>query len=40
MGGTVYATAEAVTQAGGVGLAAPCDHTDDAQTRALFARIQ
>jgi len=40
MGGTIYAAAEAVTQAGGVGLAAPCDHTDDAQTRSLFARIQ
>ncbi|HHY56482.1 MAG TPA: SDR family NAD(P)-dependent oxidoreductase [Chloroflexi bacterium] len=40
LGGTIFTAAEAVTQAGGVGVAVPCDHTDDAQTRALFARIQ
>jgi dehydrogenase/reductase SDR family protein 1 len=40
LGGTIFAAADAVTRAGGVGIAAPCDHTDDAQTRALFERIQ
>ena len=34
--GTVQATADAVTQAGGRGIAVPCDHGDDAQVAALF----
>lgn len=37
--GTVQATAEAVTEAGGLGLAAICDHRDDEQVGALFARV-
>ncbi|MBX3530689.1 MAG: SDR family NAD(P)-dependent oxidoreductase [Rhizobiaceae bacterium] len=37
--GTVGETAAAVDAAGGVGLAAVCDHLDDAQTEALFARV-
>ncbi|WP_048307068.1 SDR family NAD(P)-dependent oxidoreductase [Halomonas sp. PR-M31] len=37
--GTVGATAEAVTQAGGQGIAVACDHADDAQVEALFQRI-
>jgi NAD(P)-dependent dehydrogenase (short-subunit alcohol dehydrogenase family) len=37
--GTVEDTADAVTAAGGQGIAAPTDHTDDARVEALFARI-
>lgn len=37
--GTIHATAEAITAAGGVGIAVACDHGDDAQVAALFARI-
>lgn len=39
-GGTVLATAEAVTAAGGRGIALQCDHADDAQVRAAMARIE
>lgn len=37
--GTVQATAEAVTAAGGTGIAVLCDHADDAQTRRLFQQV-
>lgn len=37
--GTVLETARAVDAAGGTGVAAVCDHLDDAQTEALFARV-
>jgi len=37
--GTVGGTAEAVTRAGGRGIAVACDHADDAQVQALFERI-
>jgi len=37
--GTVAATAEAVTRAGGRGIAVACDHSDDAQVKALFQRV-
>jgi dehydrogenase/reductase SDR family protein 1 len=37
--GTVTETAEAVTAAGGLGVAVVCDHRDDAQVRELFARV-
>lgn len=37
--GTIGATAEAVTAAGGLGIAVACDHADDAQVAALFERI-
>jgi NAD(P)-dependent dehydrogenase (short-subunit alcohol dehydrogenase family) len=37
--GTVEDTADDVTARGGRGIAAPADHTDDAQTAALFARV-
>lgn len=37
--GTVQATADAVTRVGGQGMAAVCDHADDAQVAALFARV-
>lgn len=37
--GTVEATAQAVTEAGGKGVVAYCDHADDAQVEALFRRI-
>lgn len=38
--GTVGATAEAVTAAGGVGIAVYCDHANDAQVEALFKQIE
>ena len=38
--GTVHATAEAVTAAGGQGIAVACDHAVDAEVEALFARIR
>lgn len=37
--GTVEATAQAVTEAGGKGIAAYCDHASDAQVAALFEQI-
>lgn len=37
--GTVVETAEAVTAAGGKGIAVMCDHSDDAQVAALFEQI-
>ena len=36
----VEATARAVTREGGRGFAAPCDHRDDGQVRAVFRRIE
>lgn len=39
MGDTLQAAAQAVTDAGGQGIAVACDHTDDDQVRGLFARI-
>lgn len=38
--GNIHATADEVTRLGGKGIAALCDHTDDAQVRAVFDRIQ
>lgn len=38
--GTIYETAEAVTAAGGHGVAVRCDHGDDAQVAELFERIE
>lgn len=38
--GTIGATAEAVTAAGGHGIAVACDHADEAQTAALFEQIK
>ena len=40
LGGDVDATAALVSDAGGVGIAARCDHTNDAAVDALFARIR
>jgi NAD(P)-dependent dehydrogenase (short-subunit alcohol dehydrogenase family) len=37
--GTVEQTADAVTGAGGSGVAVPCDHRDDAAVKAVAARI-
>lgn len=37
--GTVDGTAEAVTAAGGAGIAVRCDHTDDEDVRLLFERV-
>ena len=37
--GNIFSTAEAVTSAGGKGIAVPCDHRDDVQTSALFSTI-
>ncbi len=38
--GTVYATAEAVTKAGGKGIAVAVDHADDAQVKRLFEQVR
>jgi NAD(P)-dependent dehydrogenase (short-subunit alcohol dehydrogenase family) len=38
--GTVQATADAVTAAGGRGIAVYCDHADDAQVAQLFDRVR
>lgn len=38
--GTIYETADAVTQVGGKGVAVACDHSDDRQVAALFAQIE
>ncbi len=38
--GTIAGTADAVTKAGGKGIAVACDHTKDADVKALFERIQ
>jgi len=38
--GTVQETAEAVTAAGGRGIAVYCDHADDAQVAQLFERVR
>lgn len=38
--GTIYETAEAITAAGGKGIAVRCDHADDAQVEALFDQVQ
>lgn len=38
--GTVHATAEEITAAGGTGVAVVCDHTDDAAVEKLFARVR
>ena len=34
--GTIHATADLVTQEGGLGIAMRCDHRDDQQVRAVF----
>ena len=38
--GTVYQTANEVTNLGGQGIAAQCDHRNDDEVQAVFARIQ
>jgi NAD(P)-dependent dehydrogenase (short-subunit alcohol dehydrogenase family) len=38
--GTVYATAEQITQRGGRGIAVVCDHANDESVAALFAQIE
>ena len=38
--GTVQATADAVTAAGGSGIAVYCDHSDDAQVERLFQQVR
>lgn len=38
--GTVEATAEAVTAAGGLGIAVHCDHSDDSQVQRAFEQVQ
>ena len=39
LGGTVFATAEAVNDLGGKGIAIHCDHRDDTQVEAAFKQI-
>lgn len=38
--GTIYETAEAVTKAGGAGIAVRVDHADDAEVKALFDQVE
>jgi len=38
--GTIYETAEAVTAAGGRGVPVRCDHADDTEVEAVFARVE
>jgi NAD(P)-dependent dehydrogenase (short-subunit alcohol dehydrogenase family) len=38
--GTVYETAREISEAGGTGIPVVCDHADDKQTAALFARVE
>ncbi len=38
--GTIYETADAVTAAGGEGIAVRVDHADDAQVKSLFDRVE
>ena len=38
--GTIYETAEAVSAAGGKGIAVRCDHKDDSQVAALFEQVR
>ncbi|MDB5723423.1 MAG: family NAD(P)-dependent oxidoreductase, partial [Novosphingobium sp.] len=38
--GTIFETAQAVTDAGGRGIAVRCDHSDDADVAALFEQIR
>ncbi len=38
--GTINEVAETITASGGVGIAVPCDHADDAQIKALFERVK
>lgn len=38
--GTIQATADAITQRGGTGIAVACDHSNDEQVAELFARIE
>jgi NAD(P)-dependent dehydrogenase (short-subunit alcohol dehydrogenase family) len=40
MPGTIDDTAEAVNDAGGVGIAVPCDHTREDEVQALFEQVQ
>jgi NAD(P)-dependent dehydrogenase (short-subunit alcohol dehydrogenase family) len=40
LGGTIAETAELVTAAGGTGIAARVDHSDDEQTKALFGQVE
>lgn len=39
LGGTVFSTAEAVTEMGGKGIAIQCDHREDSQVEEAFKRI-
>lgn len=38
--GTVFATAEEISAAGGKGIPVICDHADDAQVKALFEQVE
>lgn len=40
LSGTVFATADEVTERGGHGIAVPCDHEDDDQVSAVFERVR
>lgn len=38
--GTIHETAQAITDAGGKGIAVQCDHSDDSQVAALFEQVR
>lgn len=40
LSGTLAETAEAINQAGGIGIAVACDHADDNQVQELFAQVE
>lgn len=40
LGGTVFSTAQAVTDAGGRGIAVACDHRDDSQIERVFQQVE
>src|SRR3954470_4191183 len=40
LGGTVMATAQAVTAIGGHGIAIQCDHINDEETQAVFEKVE
>lgn len=40
LGGTILSTAQAVTNAGGQGIAVHCDHTKDDETQVVFEKVE
>jgi NAD(P)-dependent dehydrogenase (short-subunit alcohol dehydrogenase family) len=40
LGGTIFSTAEAVTEIGGQGIAIHCNHTKDEETQSVFEKVE